>query len=358
MPLREEFIEKYPEFREVNEAVKWFASHCRWNKYKGKCFRVVTGLHELTLWEKYGGYKPVESAWGRFVATYNEFLPWCMLQGIKPAGLTSEPIAMFEISHYTEPVSYSLSALGAPIFKLEMGYGYYMKDHYVDVEDLILAECYSYDELIPIDWIERIYINPRHPERGEVVLFAKKYGKPVIEGFPVPDIEEEKHLRTLINYLKKRGEKIPIHHPPFDLAATALAETYDEFLQDKAPLGAADALLISVRRAERTRKPIWTGQFAYQTKPEAFSPKDCPDSEAEAPEPLTKTEKTALEYLRRAYEKYPEPLFTVHSAYGLARHYGRTIEFWRNVLKSLEKKGLVKPVNRYERIWKLSGFYG
>lgn len=56
---------------------------------------------------------------------------------------------------------------------------------------------------------------------------------------------------------------------------------------------------------------------------------------------LTKSEKKALDYLKKAYEKYPEPLITVHSPYGLTAYYGKGIKYWLKVLLSLEKKGLV-----------------
>ena len=65
---------------------------------------------------------------------------------------------------------------------------------------------------------------------------------------------------------------------------------------------------------------------------------------------LNKSEKFALQYLKEAYKKYPEPLLTVHSIFGIASHslYKRfprtTLGYWLKVVKKLEKKGLVKTV--------------
>ena len=69
---------------------------------------------------------------------------------------------------------------------------------------------------------------------------------------------------------------------------------------------------------------------------------------------MSKSERKALEYLRKAWEKYPEPLRTVHSAFGLMGYYGRTIEFWSKILKKLEDKGLVKKVVKGKGVYMLT----
>jgi len=64
---------------------------------------------------------------------------------------------------------------------------------------------------------------------------------------------------------------------------------------------------------------------------------------------LSKSEKFVLKYLAEAYKKYPQPLRTVHSAFGIAGYsistnFSRGIKYWLKILKKLEKKGLVKTV--------------
>jgi len=73
---------------------------------------------------------------------------------------------------------------------------------------------------------------------------------------------------------------------------------------------------------------------------------------------LTKFEELALEWLREAWEKYPEPLLTVHSAYGLQRRsygtpYSRGVEFWMKVLEKLKAKGLTERDSIKPVIWRL-----
>ena len=70
---------------------------------------------------------------------------------------------------------------------------------------------------------------------------------------------------------------------------------------------------------------------------------------------LTKTEKFALDFLRKAWRDEPEPMLTVHSPYGLMRasyytKFYRGVEFWAKVLRKLEKKGFVKKDKNTE-IW-------
>ena len=73
---------------------------------------------------------------------------------------------------------------------------------------------------------------------------------------------------------------------------------------------------------------------------------------------LSKYEQLALEWLKEAWERYPEPMLSVHSAYGLARRsYGtkhsRGTEFWLKTLENLEKKGLVKRDELNPNIWRI-----
>jgi len=75
---------------------------------------------------------------------------------------------------------------------------------------------------------------------------------------------------------------------------------------------------------------------------------------------LTKFEELALEWLREAWTKYPEPLLTAHSAYGLMRRsygtpYSRATEFWMEVLEKLEAKGLAERDPIKPAIWRLKG---
>jgi len=73
---------------------------------------------------------------------------------------------------------------------------------------------------------------------------------------------------------------------------------------------------------------------------------------------LTKYERLALKWLDEAWDKYPLPKLTVHSAYGLVRRsygtkYSRGLEFWLKTLQELERKGLVERDKQNSNIWRI-----
>jgi len=255
---RERFIRTCPEFAEANEAMKVFAEHCRHNHAYNHFFRLVRDKYEIEMWDKLGGYNPKHSIWGRFVGTYNEYLPWLIDElGFTPPWL-EKGIALFEFGDFYEvtPVKYTLATLGAPIFKIS---GVLSKDVYVSVTDLLLAEIYSY-EFIPINCIKRIYLNPKasEEEKQAVIEFAKKHNIELVTGFPEPSGGLRKALETLAKFLTERRKKcIDWYTPPRDVVGAALAETYDEHVFRETPIGASDALLALIKRSTPEKMPWW-----------------------------------------------------------------------------------------------------
>jgi len=75
-------------------------------------------------------------------------------------------------------------------------------------------------------------------------------------------------------------------------------------------------------------------------------------------------ETLALKWLQEFWEQYPEPIVTVHTAFGLARRsygtkYARSAEFWQKILEELEKKGLVEKIQLHKYgpvFWKVKRF--
>ena len=253
---RERFIKTCPEFAEANEAMRIFAEHCRYNYAYNHFFRLVRDPYEIERWDELGGYDPKKSMWGRFVGTYNEYLPWLVEELEYAPPWIERGIALFEFTGYYEitPVKYTLAVLGAPLFKI---WGATTRDVYVSVKDLLLAENYCY-EFIPIESIKKIYLNPKASEKDKQVVrdFASKHNIEVVDGFPEPSGRLRWALETLAKYLMKRHETcIDFYSPPRDVVGAALAETYDEYVFRATPIGASDALLALIKRSTPEKMP-------------------------------------------------------------------------------------------------------
>jgi len=303
----EEFTRESPEFAKAREGIETLADSARteWRRHRfGRvdygCYRVLTDPeYELKMWEEKGGYIPRESMWGRFPCTANKYLPWMMEQEMVPPWL-KKPEVMFEVEKGwgIECVKYAQAAVGSFPIKKRNGICEPATDVYVSSKDLVLAECYTHED-VKIEDIKRIYISPKaRPEvKGETEAFAKRYGIPVTYGFPDPEIDEEQEewyrrhyppevaeekirrwreirrkslkepLLNLIKYLKERDLKCwDIYKPPRDVVAAALAEAYDAVMHQEAPIGASDALFQMIEHGRR--KPSLHPVFTFGHPPE------------------------------------------------------------------------------------------
>ena len=296
----EEFTRISEEFARARKGIEVLAreAHREWRRVKwGRedcgCYRILTlPEYELDMWEEKGGYISKESMWGRFPCTANKYLPWMMKQEIVPPWLR-RPEVMFEVekSWNIQCLRYSDAAVGRYPLKKRDCACEPAHDVYVSSEDLILSECWTYDD-VKIENVKRIFIDPdARPEvREKAEAFAKRHGIPVTYGFPDPEVDEDyekwirrnypgevaeekirqwrevrrreikKPLLDLIGYLKERKRKcFDVYHPPRDVAAAALAEAYDKVMHGITPIGASDAILemVEVGRRNPRLSPVF-----------------------------------------------------------------------------------------------------
>lgn len=309
----EEFTKISEEFARARKGIEVLANEAhrgwrrpKWGKEDYGCFRILSRPEdEIDRWEEKGGYITKESMWGRFPCTANKYLPWMMKQEIVPPWLR-DPEVMFEVEKgwKIECLKYSEAAVGSyPIKRTHMpGAECYCEpahDVYVSNEDLILSECWSYED-IKIEHVKRVFIDPdaRTEVREKAEAFAKRHDIPITYGFPDPevDMEHEEWLKKnyppekaeeeikwwrgsryrtvkeplldLIKYLKERHEKCwDVHLPPRDVAAAALAEAYDKVMHRITPIGASDAILEMVELGKR--EPMLSPVFGIGPPAEA-----------------------------------------------------------------------------------------
>ena len=266
----EEYAEISEEFRRAKEGVEELARIAANSYREGHVYRLVSSPeYEFSLWEKYGGYKPLESFWGRFVGTLNPYLAWLIdtAKILGPPPFTRTVPAMLKIKlskRDIHPVKYSEAAVKN--FPLKYS-GYYKMekawDVYVSQRDLLLAEAFSYVD-IPIKSIVTIYIGPNASEedREATEKFAGKYGIPASYGFPKPDVSTTRKIMNLLKYLNKRSEECFKPGTPMDPPVAALAEAYDWTFHNAPPLGSSDAVFTFVNRSIEVKKlieeaPLW-----------------------------------------------------------------------------------------------------
>jgi len=273
---RLEEYRKNPCFAKIEEKLRRLAKFVKYDRVqkfpdgKNRLYRILTSpIEEIELWEKYGGYEPEKSMWGRFVSTRNRYLACMMKMGLSPPWL-KEPQVMIEIhEHNPECLKYSEAALGKyPIVRNRV-----LADTYMSPEDLALFECWL-DRKVGVDEIKKIYISEDADEevKKKAKEFAEKHNIPIEWRIPCPSNDDEIHtsmvkewkitdedLKEIVRFLQKREEvcKSRFSYSPLpDSVSAALAESIDSVIHSIRPLGASDAIYV---KNERLREEPYIG---------------------------------------------------------------------------------------------------